>query len=415
MQRNAQWRNRLSGTATGRHSSMFDADMATAAESIRDRVANKRVLAIGGAGSIGSSTVKVIADFKPAALHVIDQNENEGAELVRGLRSRPEGLDLPSFRVLPIDYGSQIMRSFLHDSGPYDIILNFAAIKHVRSEKDAASTLQMFDTNLRKQAQLLRWMAEVGFCGNYFSVSTDKAANPSSMMGATKRAMEHVMFSRETNAGNWTVTSARFANVAYSNGSLLQSFERRLAAGEPLAVPLDTRRYFVSLQESGQICTLATFCPETRHIAVPKLDPNDHLVLLQSVAERYLALHDLEPEYFSDEAEARRSVEKVRATGRWPLLLTPLDTAGEKPYEEFVAHGEQVVEVGLPGLAAVPYRPAAEGAVARLVSRLEGLFGPADGPPQSLDKDALKSLLVDLEPAFAKTHRDSPRTLDDRV
>ena len=199
----------------------------------------------------------------------------------------------------------------------------------------------MFDTNIIKQARLLGWLAEQGFSGRYFSVSTDKAANPASIMGATKRVMEHVMFDDDVSPVRAAaITSARFANVAFSNGSLLQSFATRLAKREPLAVPRDTQRYFVSLQKSGQICLAAATLPPDRLIVIPRLDPREHLVSLQDVAERFLRRNGLEPACYVDEEAARFGVEQERASGRWPLLLSPLDTSGEKPYEEFVGEGE---------------------------------------------------------------------------
>ena len=196
--RNDDPRPPLASVATGRAESLFAADVAACRDRIAAALAGRRVLCVGGAGSIGSSTTALAASFGPRALHVIDQNENA---------TRRSGAPVPfaglvaqggDFRALPLDYGSPVTRLFLLEREPYDLVLNFAAIKHVRSEKDAFSVLQMFDTNLRKQAQFLRWLDERGFAGRYFSVSTDKAANPTSMMGATKRVMEHVMFALDT-------------------------------------------------------------------------------------------------------------------------------------------------------------------------------------------------------------------------
>ncbi len=404
----------LARTATGRDVSFFANDMQQEEAQLRDMLAGARILAIGAAGSIGSSTVRVMADFDPAALHVVDQNENELAELVRSLRSRPQGLSIADFRALPLDYGSPAFVGLLAAEGPYDIVLNFAAIKHVRSEKDSFSTLQMFDTNLRKQAKLLALLDRSSFCGRYFSVSTDKAANPSSMMGASKRAMEHVMFADElgSDARRFAVTSARFANVAFSNGSLLQAFQRRLEAGEPLAVPRDTHRYFVSLQESGEICTLGALIPPTGSIVVPRLDPQEHLVMLENVVRSFLTHHGLKAEIYDDESAARMGVAEARSRGCWPLLLTPLDTVGEKPYEEFVGEGEKVTEIGLPNLGAVNYRPAPAGSVRRLVDELEIIFSSSLA---DTGKDTLRDMLARLEPAFAKTHRMSGKNLDERI
>lgn len=413
----------LAEIATGRATSLFAADMARARQTIATGVTGKRLLAIGAAGSIGGATVAEIAAFAPAALHIIDHNENELAEVVRRLRSRVDGLAIADFRTLPLDYGAPVMRAFLADeaaaAGPYDAVLNFAAIKHVRSEKDPYSVLQMFDTNIVKQARFLRWLGETGFKGRYFSVSTDKAANPTSMMGASKRVMEHVLFDAGAGLGvGAVVTSARFANVAFSNGSLLQSFERRLAQGQPLAAPKDTRRYFVSLKEAGELCLIAATAAPDRHILIPLLDPQTALVSLETIAEGFLRFHGFEPTRCSDEDAARSMVERERARGRWPLLLTALTTSGEKPYEEFVGADESVVPLSFDALAAVPYRaPRQPQRVAELVDELGRLITAlATGTRAGeLDKEHLKKLLGSVEPAFLATHRETGLNLDQRV
>ncbi len=410
--------NTLASLATGRSVPLLTNDLRKFADTLEQRVKGRRILAIGAAGSIGSSTVEVLAGYEPASLHVVDQNENELAELVRTLRSREQALAVEDFRTLPLDYGSPAMRLLLHEQAPYDIVLNFAAIKHVRSEKDVFSMLQMFDTNFLKQAQLLRWLRETDFSGRFFSVSTDKAANPSSFMGASKRLMEHVMFSGEAAEGlEATITSARFANVAFSNGSLLQSFQRRLQQGQPLAAPADTRRYFVSLEESGQLCALASICGPDQHIIVPRLNPDEHLLLLETMATGFLESMGYKPEIMTDEAEARASVAKLSADGRWPLLLTALDTAGEKPYEEFIAEGETALEAGFDELMALAYKPAESGLVSALIKDVQAIFhetATAARPP-SLDKDRLKNLVARIEPSFLKTHKSSDKSLDLRV
>ncbi|MCC2650896.1 MAG: putative nucleoside-diphosphate sugar epimerase [Microvirga sp.] len=406
----------LSSIATGRTHALFDADLSSNRESIEARVKGRRVLCIGAAGSIGSSTTALLADLEPAALHLIDHNENELTELVRSFRARSCASTVFDFRALALDYGANTMRLFLHSEEPYDLVLNFAAIKHVRAEKDAFSVLQMFDTNIVKQARLLRWLAERRFAGRYFAVSTDKAANPSSMMGATKRVMEHVMFDQDiAPLGAAAITSARFANVAFSNGSLLQSFANRLARREPLAVPSMTRRYFVSLEESGQICLAAATLPPHGVILIPRLDPREHLVSLQDVAERFLRRNGFEPACYVDESAAKSAVEEEHAAGRWPLLLTPLDTSGEKPYEEFVGEGESIIEIGLPNLLAVRYKPAPPGSVARLITFVASLLDNDRPIVRDVTKEKLKDLIADVEPNFAQTHRETGRTLDQRL
>jgi FlaA1/EpsC-like NDP-sugar epimerase len=401
----------LASLATGRVGSLFSEDVETHREAIASRIRGSRILVIGGAGSIGAATVTAVAAFSPESLHVVDHNENTLAELVRSLRSDPAGFSAPDFRCLPIDFGSPIMERMLREAPPYDYVLNFAALKHVRSEKDVCSLLQMLDTNLIKQARLLRWLAEKGGVTRYFCVSTDKAANPVNLMGASKRVMEHVMFSRETCPTLKAETvSARFANVAFSDGSLLDGFLKRLQKGQPLVVPRDTRRYFISLAESGQICLLAAFCAPHCHIVVPRLDPAGDLRDLEGVAAAVVRWAGFEPAICRDEAEARTRVAADVRGGRYPLLLAPLDTTGEKPYEEFLGEGETPVEIGMSQLLAAPYVPAPRGAIAALIAQLERYV--AD-PCLAVDKATIVASLAAIVPQFH--HRETGKNLDHRM
>jgi len=405
----------LPKTATGREKSLFQPDLEAVDQAIRQAVTGKRILAVGAAGSIGSNTVHTLAKYNPHTLHIIDQNENALAEIVRELRSSPTPFSVEDFRTLPLDYGSPAMKLFMEAGQPYDRILNFAAIKHVRSEKDTFSILQMLDTNIVKQHRFRDWIAQTSPHADYFSVSTDKAANPVSFMGATKRIMEHVLFDNAREIGlQGRVTTARFANVAYSNGSLLQAFEKRLARNEPIACPLGIERYFVSLEESGHICTLASIIPPHAHIAIPRLHPKDHLVPLQSVAEAFLAFHDLTPEYFDDEDAACGGVDEAKRKGKWPLLLTPANTAGEKPYEEFVGDRETTKEIDLSHMLSVPYAGLSHGgSVQELVNNLEQIVRGENH--DALSKSAIKTLIGRIEPDFMQSHIESNLNLDQRV
>jgi FlaA1/EpsC-like NDP-sugar epimerase len=396
-----------SEVATGRPSDLFEEDWRTRRSEIEATIGGRRLLVIGGAGSIGSAAAKLIADFRPQALHVIDQNENNLAELVRDLRSREHGLDVRDFRAIPIDFGSPIMRRFLASESSYDLILNFAAIKHVRSEKDACSVLQMLETNVIKPARFLQMMRERGSDAPYFSISTDKAANPVNLMGASKRLMEHVVFAGE---GNSRRISSRFANVAFSDGSLLASFLKRLEKRQPIACPEETRRFFISLREAGEICVLAAACAPSQSIAIPRMDAQKDLRPLEQIAATFLSLQGFEPRIYRDEHEARIKVAEDMRSGYYPLLLTALDTAGEKSYEEFVGDGEEVDEFGMSSLLAVRYSPVPAESVVAFVEEVEKLIAE---PSIAVEKQDLVRMMGVVVPELR--HNEQRTHLDQRM
>src|SRR5580698_1502084 len=348
----------LTSIVTGRADSLFARDLEASSDRVVAKVRDRRILVVGGGGSIGAATVRIILDYPPSALHVVDHNENYLAELVRELRGRSAGIPDIDFRALPLDYGGPVMERFLTDTPPYDVVLNFAALKHVRSEKDIYSVLQMFDTNIVRHVRFKRRLADHRHGATYFAVSTDKAANPVSLMGASKRLMEDLIFDVAAASSQSTI-SARFANVAFSNGSLLQGFGYRLAKRQPLAVPRHTRRYIISHQEAGELCLLAACRIPDKHIAVPRVDATLQLQLLEDIACACLDYWGLRAERYSDEARARNDVERLAREGRWPLLLTPLDTGGEKAFEEFVGLGESVADCGLLNVSALRHVPCA--------------------------------------------------------
>ncbi|GHA85621.1 polysaccharide biosynthesis protein [Cognatilysobacter bugurensis] len=398
----------LDRVVLGRAESQFHPDIAQRWSDLQHAAGGRRVLVVGGAGTIGSATTALLSRLGPAALHVVDQSENYLAELVRELRGRPEGLAVTDFRTLPLDYGAPVMGRFLEDAEPYDLVLNFAALKHVRSEKDTYSLLQMLDTNVVRHARFKHWLQRHGHAARYFAVSTDKAANPTSLMGASKRLMEDVAFDMHVPADG-LVSSARFANVAFSNGSLLQGFLYRLNKQQPLAAPRDTRRYFVSQEESGEICTLSALLGQAGHVLFPRLDPETQLQPLQQVAERVLEYCGLRPEAFETESDARRALPRLAAEKRWPLLLTPLDTSGEKPYEEFVGTDEDVVESGLETLGAVrhvPSRAIGDGVIDLLARATAAESG-------TLDKRSIVDAIQSVIPGFS--HRETGKNLDERL
>ena len=369
------------------------------------------MLVIGGAGSIGRETIEQIVPFRPAALHVVDINENGLAHLVRDLRSSRESLPIEDFRTLPIDFGSPLMNRFLLAEKAYDHILHFAAVKHVRSEKDVYSALHMLDTNVLKVSRLMGWLEAKGNAKTLFAVSTDKAANPVNLMGASKRLMEHVLFADALGpVRSVRRTSARFANVAFSAGSLLQSWIRRMERHEPLPVPRKTRRFFISLEESGTICLLAALCGADKRLFIPDLCPAKELQELQAVAERFLRCCGYAPAYYEDEEEAKIATERDMEKGAYPLLLTPLDTSGEKEYEEFVGVGETVSDTGMQHLLCVGYNPCDGGRMTAFLSLIQDWIRSAALP---VDKSALVEAIRSVVPEL--NHAASDKCLDDRM
>lgn len=408
--------SRLDQHVIGRTTSFFHDDLEARSDELSALVRGSRILLIGGAGSIGYNTLRTIVPYGPSTVHVIDHNENGLAELIRSLRSSSDLGPLPEIQALPFDFGGDPFRLWLSNQPvDYDFVLNFAALKHVRSEKDPFSILAMLETNVLHLDRLSQLLERQRRLSRVFSVSTDKAANPSSMMGATKRLMEHALFRPTVPWGAATaVASARFANVAFSNGSLLHGWQQRLSAHQPLACPVDCRRFFVSLDESGHLCTLAGFLGADRTLTVPALDPGQHLVLLTDVMTKFLEFHGYEPAPTHDPDEAVGRVDELRTAGKWPVLLTPLDTGGEKPYEEFVGAHERLRPARFSTLREIDYlEPSDAASFPALVEAIgELLRGPTGADVTS---DRIKEVISRVEPAFAESHRASTKSLDERI
>ena len=397
----------LSVLTTGRTTSLFLEDVKSHDAELRSAITGRRILVTGGAGSIGSATLEVLFPYAPAAVHVVDLAENGLVELVRDFRSRPKQLVSGEFRLLPIDYGSAATERLLQAEAPYDLVLHFAAHKHVRSEKDVPSLIQMLDTNVIKMHRFTKWLKKYGHGKRYFAVSTDKAANPTSLMGASKRLMEHVLFTVGGNGS--TVTSTRFANVAFSNGSLLQGFLHRLARRQPLAVPRDVRRYFVSPREAAEICLLSACVASAGHITFPRLDPTEHLRPLVDIAVALLRRLGLQPSFYEQEAEACAAAATELERGGYPILLTPLDTSGEKPYEEFVGTDEAPVSTRFAELSALQY----VSPPVPLEPALAFLDEIAANAGMKLDKSDIARHVASVVPGFR--HIETGRSLDDRT
>ena len=321
----------------GRDSLLFEDDLKVFGKELDEIVKNSKFLVIGGAGSIGSAVVKEIFKRNPKKLHVVDISENNLVELVRDVRSSLGYID-GEFKTFALDIGSDIYDAFINKDGEYDYVLNLSALKHVRSEKDPYTLMRMIDVNIFNTDKTIEQSIKKGV-KKYFCVSTDKAANPVNMMGASKRIMEFFLMRRSLEI---PISTARFANVAFSDGSLLYGFNRRIEKRQPISAPNDIRRYFVIPQESGELCLMSAIFGENRDIFFPKLSEKLHLITFAEIAERYLEELGYEPYKCQSEEEARELVKTLPEQGKWPVYFFKSDTTGEKDFEEFYTGDEKI-------------------------------------------------------------------------
>jgi UDP-N-acetylglucosamine 4,6-dehydratase len=319
----------------GRKAPLFEDDISSLSEELESLVSNSRFLVIGGAGSIGQAVTREIFKRDPSVLHVVDISENNMVELVRDIRSTL-GYIKGDFRTFAIDSGSSNFSALLNEGNGYDYVLNLSALKHVRSEKDPFTLMRMIEVNVLNTLSTIRSTREHG-ARKYFCVSTDKAANPVNMMGASKRIMEMYLM-RESEEG--PISTARFANVAFSDGSLLAGFNQRFAKHQPISAPNDVRRYFVTPQESGELCLMSCLLGENRDIFFPKLSEVLDLTRFSDIAIRYLESLGFTPFECGSEDEARGRSAELIARKRWPVYFFSSDTTGEKDFEEFHTDAE---------------------------------------------------------------------------
>ena len=330
----------------GRDRELFIEDIHQQGKELPQIVSNSRFLVIGGAGSIGQAVTKEIFRRNPIKLHVVDISENNMVELVRDIRSSMGYID-GDFKTFALDVGSIEYDAFIEADGKYDYVLNLSALKHVRSEKDPYTLMRMINVNIFNTDKTIQQTIDKG-AKKYFCVSTDKAANPVNMMGASKRIMEMFVHRKSLEID---VSMARFANVAFSDGSLLHGFDQRIKKQQPIVAPNDVKRYFVTPKESGELCLMSCVFGANRDIFFPKLSEDLHLITFAEIAVRYLKGKGLEPYICKSEEEARnffnenmtnQQINKSTNQRKWPCYFTPSDTTGEKDFEEFFTENENL-------------------------------------------------------------------------
>lgn len=390
---------------TNRTQSMFWDDIENNRSVLSQKIKGKKALVIGGAGSIGSSYIKAILPFEPAELIVVDINENGLAELTRDLRST-KGMFIPDeYITYPMDFASPVFEKMFRHHGRFDIVANFSAHKHVRSEKDIYSVEALVQNNVLHAKQLLDLLVEFP-PEEYFCVSTDKAANPVNIMGASKRIMEDVIFSY---SDKYPVKTARFANVAFSNGSLPAGFLARLQKLQPLSAPFDVKRFFVSPEESGQICMLACMLGKNREIFYPRLK-EEQMMTFDKIAIDLLHAHGYEVlECESDEEAIDISDELKNGSKKYPVHFSKSDTSGEKSYEEFYTDEEKVDEQRLKSLGIIIEKQMPDSnKIDKLFEQLEMLF-----EEETVSKDDVVKAMKDYLPNFE--HIETGKSLDSKM
>ena len=321
----------------GRTEKLFVNDIISHTSELLNIVSNSRFLVLGGAGSIGQAVTKEIFKRNPLKLHVVDISENNMVELVRDIRSSYGYID-GDFKTFALDIGSEEYDAFFESDGTYDFVLNLSALKHVRSEKDPFTLMRMINVNIFNTDKTIEQSIKKGV-KKYFCVSTDKAANPVNMMGASKRIMEMFVNRRSKDID---ISMARFANVAFSDGSLLHGFNKRIEKKQPIVAPNDIKRYFVIPEESGELCLMSCVFGENRDIFFPKLNENLNLIKFSDIALLYLKEKGLEPFICDTETQARNYFNENKTDHNWPCLFTKSDTSGEKDFEDFFTENEKL-------------------------------------------------------------------------
>jgi FlaA1/EpsC-like NDP-sugar epimerase len=389
---------------TKRKDSLFLSDIAKHKDELSKSIKNKSVLVIGGAGTIGSSYIKAILHFEPAKLYVVDTNENGLTELTRDLRSKA-GQYIPSdYKTYPMNFGDPVFRKMFVQEGPFDIVANFAAHKHVRSEKDHYSIEAMIDNNVFKAKEFLDLLVQYK-PAHFFCVSTDKAANPVNVMGASKKLMEEVIMAYSHDI---KITTARFANVAFSNGSLLDGYIQRIFKQQPISCPADVKRFFVSPEESGQICMLACILGKSGEIYFPKLE-EDEMVNFMDITLDFFKEMAIPVVTCESEDQAKHQAAQMTIEDPHPVYFFASDTSGEKLYEEFYTETDVVDMASYTGMGVIKNakKPSKE-QIIDCIEELKALMSSDES-----DKSAIVSLMKKHLPDFE--HIETGKSLDQKM
>jgi len=388
----------------GRNTALFIQDVHDNEYELSNSVSNSSFLVLGGAGSIGQAVTKEIFKRNPKKLHVVDISENNMVELVRDIRSSFGYID-GDFQTFALDIGSIEYDAFIKSDGQYNYVLNLSALKHVRSEKDPYTLMRMIDVNIFNTEKTMKQAAENG-SKKYFCVSTDKAANPVNMMGASKRIMEMFLMRRSADIA---ISTARFANVAFSDGSLLHGFNQRIQKRQPIVAPKDIKRYFVTPQESGELCLMSCIFGENRDIFFPKLSESLHLITFSDIAVKYLANLGYKPYLCESEDEARNLAKTLPDKGQWPCLFMDSDTTGEKDFEEFFTDNETLDMERFKNLGVIKNEALFD---PKLVSEFEQIITRLK-KDNAWSKDEIVELFFKMIPAFG--HKETGKYLDSKM
>ncbi|CAB1259779.1 UDP-N-acetylglucosamine 4,6-dehydratase [Vibrio cholerae] len=388
----------------GRSVPLFTRDIKAHEATLSRIVCQSRFLVLGGAGSIGQAVTKEIFKRNPQKLHVVDISENNMVELVRDIRSSFGYID-GDFQTFALDIGSIQYDAFIKADGQYDYVLNLSALKHVRSEKDPFTLMRMIDVNVFNTDKTIQQSIDAGV-KKYFCVSTDKAANPVNMMGASKRIMEMFLMRKSEQI---SISTARFANVAFSDGSLLHGFNQRLQKNQPVVAPNDIKRYFVTPQESGELCLMSCILGENRDIFFPKLSEALHLITFADIAVKYLKQRGYEPHLCANEDEARELAKTLPAQGKWPCLFTESDTTGEKDFEEFFTDKEVLDMARFENLGIIKNDPLYQ---PELLSLFETQIGQMKAA-REWTKEQIVDLFFTMIPDFG--HKETGKYLDSKM